>query len=664
MNRITLCVAVVLSVSFIGCKGGSDSSRTHERQSVVENSQGQSSEPNQGVSERNRIEPTVKYENSNLATGYVGSQRCIECHATQAAAFSQDPHSTSCGTQPIEECTAGSVEHEPSRRMYEVIAGREMQTQTEYVRLDSATRVEVNSFDVATVVGSGTHGHTMLVESDGFLFQSPVTWYTENAKWGMSPGYADEDQPGFGRLVDARCLRCHVGRVEFSSDNPFRDIRIPEPAISCERCHGPGELHVNRWQQSPAAELEAASAAIDTTIVNPRKLPRDLADAICADCHLQGDYTVPHAGFDELSFRPGQLIEQTRMHYRTGYGNAQLEIVGHVEQLRSSPCFQNSETLSCLSCHNPHHDLDGKGTEAIKTARRSTVFEASFKACIQCHEPNDCGEVVAGHWDNTAETCVSCHMPRGTTKIPHLALTNHRVGLHTSSVNQVAVGETNDRPGLIALTSEAACSEGQSVHAKIIALAQSLESSEREPVEIDDTFERQIIDLRDTAVSSPGSVDNDLAAALAVFASKHSQLDSAVRLATGIINDESGATPARVTALKILRDFAKLRRNSELAIRVYTELVAARPNATDSFELGRLLATSGGTGSLATAIQMFELSVRFAPAHEQTHRILAELYAQSGDDESAQRHRVIADALVPGTEPAGPSNKAKEDSSF
>lgn len=39
--------------------------------------------------------------------------------------------------------------------------------------------------------------------------QLPVTWYTQEKRWGMSPGY---DRPGhyeFGRVIDTGCLFCH-----------------------------------------------------------------------------------------------------------------------------------------------------------------------------------------------------------------------------------------------------------------------------------------------------------------------------------------------------------------------------------------------------------------------------------------------------------------------
>ena len=67
-------------------------------------------------------------------------------------------------------------------------------------------------------------------------------------------------------------------------------------AIGCERCHGPGELHVERG---------GVSAGPDLTIVNPGRLAPALRESVCQQCHLQGWFRFPRAGRDSFDFRPG-----------------------------------------------------------------------------------------------------------------------------------------------------------------------------------------------------------------------------------------------------------------------------------------------------------------------------------------------------------------------
>jgi hypothetical protein len=113
-------------------------------------------------------------------------------------------------------------------------------------------------------LGSGTRGITFVTEEDGFLFQSPVSWYAAAAKWDLNPGYR-ERHAHFGRPVGAACLFCHCNQVEPvpGSVNRYTEPVFRGHAIGCERCHGPGEKHVQLREGNPVVELP------DLTIVNP-----------------------------------------------------------------------------------------------------------------------------------------------------------------------------------------------------------------------------------------------------------------------------------------------------------------------------------------------------------------------------------------------------------
>ena len=73
---------------------------------------------------------------------------------------------------------------------------------------------------------------------------------------GLSPGFNGPDQPGFERATGEGCLFCHAGRAE-AADRSLHRMRVAEPAIGCERCHGPGSLHVGPVRRRPAAGREA-----------------------------------------------------------------------------------------------------------------------------------------------------------------------------------------------------------------------------------------------------------------------------------------------------------------------------------------------------------------------------------------------------------------------
>ena len=85
----------------------------------------------------------------------------------------------------------------------------------------------------------GTRGYAFLVEREGNLFQSPIAWYSQGRKWDLAPDYRVHNWH-FNRLITPGCLFCHTNRFDQAGREPvFHGL-----TIGCERCHGPGELHV------------------------------------------------------------------------------------------------------------------------------------------------------------------------------------------------------------------------------------------------------------------------------------------------------------------------------------------------------------------------------------------------------------------------------------
>src|SRR5262249_15131258 len=117
--------------------------------------------------------------------------------------------------------------------------------------------------EVQFVLGSGTRGKSYLVSLDGYLYQSPISWFAQKQTWDLSPGY--EHLYPARRLVAAQCLFCHCNHADAveGSLNHYRQPIFQGYAVGCERCHGPGELHVQSRQRGDAP------AALDDTIVNP-----------------------------------------------------------------------------------------------------------------------------------------------------------------------------------------------------------------------------------------------------------------------------------------------------------------------------------------------------------------------------------------------------------
>src|SRR6185369_3351157 len=105
--------------------------------------------------------------------------------------------------------------------------------------------------------------------------------------------------------------------------------------IGCERCHGPGDLHVRR-------DVRPTAEAFDPTIVNPAKLPAPLRDAVCEQCHLQGEQRVARLGRSLFDYRPGLPLEDFLVAYvRTERLMDYSRSVGQFEQMHVSRCYVN-----------------------------------------------------------------------------------------------------------------------------------------------------------------------------------------------------------------------------------------------------------------------------------------------------------------------------------
>ena len=243
---------------------------------------------------------------------YVGSETCLPCHKDEHASFRH----TGMGRSMADV----DLDREPRGRQPSIILPRNAVTKSSARTARSGTancsgrtrrrKYSLEEHPVKYVVGSGgTPSPTWSRWTASS--ESPVTWYPSQSAWGMSPGYDGPNQFGFSRAVGEGCLYCHAGRSEVVGQSLHR-MSIPEEAIGCERCHGPGSVHVASHAGRPADE---PAAAVDYTIVNPAHLSRELSEAVCQQCHLKSVATIPNRGRKLSDFRPGLPLEDFRQDY-------------------------------------------------------------------------------------------------------------------------------------------------------------------------------------------------------------------------------------------------------------------------------------------------------------------------------------------------------------
>jgi hypothetical protein len=283
-------------------------------------------------------------------------------------------------------------------------------------RLEGKDTVHKRIQRIDYVVGSGQHTNSHIFNKNGYLYQAPVTFYTQKHQWDLAPGFEKGASSRFSRMIEIECMSCHNGYPDFepASQNKYYSVKT---GIDCERCHGPGSLHVAAKQ---SGDIVDTSKGPDYTIVNPRRLSTDLQNNICQRCHLQG-ISVLNDGKSFYDFHPGMHLSEVMNVFMPEYEGARDKMImaSHVERMKKSRCYVESQKMSCITCHNPH--------VSVKFTPRTQYLNA----CQGCHgtaagqhQCTEKPEVRAAKGND----CVSCHMPHnGSIDIPHVAVTDHYI---------------------------------------------------------------------------------------------------------------------------------------------------------------------------------------------------------------------------------------------
>jgi Flp pilus assembly protein TadD len=379
------------------------------------------------------------YQNARPGVGYVGDAACARCHREISDAYRSHPMGRSLAPiastkdgPPASIATGLPVEEKGVQYTIEHRNGSTFHKATRR-DADGTLLAEIDG-EVRFALGSGTRGIGYLIERDGYLFQSPISWYTQQQRWDISPGYGEfTKQVNFERQIPPDCLICHANqfRAVAGTLNRYETPIFQGHAIGCERCHGPGELHVNR---------DGSSTDSDLTIVNPARLAPALRDSVCEQCHLQGSFRFARAGRELFDYRPGLPIHRFLAVFLMKNGTrGKFEAVGHAEQMAASHCFAASKgQLGCISCHDPHR-LPAPATKVAYYRER----------CLECHAKKGCALPLAQRQSRgQAEDCIACHMPRpAITNVPHTAATDHRILRGVSGSVPDDLGKASGQPG-------------------------------------------------------------------------------------------------------------------------------------------------------------------------------------------------------------------------
>lgn len=244
-----------------------------------------------------------------------------------------------------------------------------------------------------TMGASSAMGQTYILEKDGELYESRVSWFQQLNGLGPTMG-SDGSTPAdiiqaAGRLMSRddkrKCFGCHSTNAVHGRELTLDKLT---PGVQCEHCHEGTAAHLAAMQ---GGNRQPASPELKKLV----GLSAEQSANFCGQCHrtwaeiaLQG-----HPSIANVRFQP----------YR----------------LTSSKCFDPDDArIGCVACHNPHHDFNPK----------TVNFDGK---CLACHagglKPVATPKAGAKACPVAKEKCVSCHMPRIDLPGAHYQFTDHRI---------------------------------------------------------------------------------------------------------------------------------------------------------------------------------------------------------------------------------------------
>jgi tetratricopeptide (TPR) repeat protein len=340
---------------------------------------------------------------------YVGSARCAECHAGIYKSQQSSLHSR---TFPLLSELKGLPL--PEHQVVDPFNADVQHTITregDGLRMETRVGSQVFRALVDYAFGSGDRGLTLVGRDEaGRPRELRLSRYNDGSGWDRTTGHTHQPTEASDYLGkplqpngERRCLGCHVTNFRAS-----RDRTGPEAAdhgIGCEKCHGPGGNHLKA----------VAGGFSDLAIGQPQLATGAQVVGLCAQCHSPRGQEVNRKSPHSIRFQAATLTW--------------------------SKCYtENHGAFSCVTCHNPHRDVETS----------ATFYEAKCLTCHSSDPPPATRSVGTRPIDvstisrrvpcpvSPTKDCIRCHMPTVSGIVPHSPFTDHHIRVHHDTKSAAA----------------------------------------------------------------------------------------------------------------------------------------------------------------------------------------------------------------------------------
>lgn len=391
--------------------------------------------------------------------GYLTSNDCRACHPGQYATWHESYHSTM--TQVVEPDTVqATFEGDLHVRGRDYRLERRGDDYFGSFPLDSADRQSSQMKTVRLTQVTGSHHMQVFWYSFGDqrgLGMFPLYFHLEEQRWIpwssvflMRPDFHAKEDVG---RWNAHCVKCHTtdARSRMLEMTPAAtaaaETEVGEYGISCEACHGPGDVHAGLNRNPLRRYQQHLTDTADESIVLPTRLDAKASAHVCAQCHSV--HALVPKQFEDAQehgnpYRPGGDLEASQIVYggrrKRGTEEMARSKPGFVRNhfwpdgmirvggrefngLQRSPCYAHGDPergiMTCSSCHSAHR-FTGDGERAAQPIDEWTDDQLgpgmrSNASCLQCHGELSGDVALASHTrhavDSSGSSCTNCHMP-------------------------------------------------------------------------------------------------------------------------------------------------------------------------------------------------------------------------------------------------------------
>ncbi|GAB4242662.1 MAG: hypothetical protein OHK0028_21240 [Deltaproteobacteria bacterium] len=284
---------------------------------------------------------------SGRSAAFVGSDKCASCHQIQYKGWVKTFHST----------VVGDAKKDPSVIMADL----------------SDPDLPFKKDDIFFTIG-GHWDQRFLTKIGDDYYILPRLWSVQSKKWRPYSTYGWQKRP-----YSEYCIGCHS--VGF--DPGTRGV--VEHSVGCESCHGAGAAHAAKPGRG--------------NIVNPKRLPEDRAEEICASCHVRGkDLTGKY--FFPIGWNPGEPLGRFYAPLEKNEGESNRDAIHRLwDKWRAD---RESQSRSRCEVCGIHQNVKPQGKQVSVDA-----------ICMSCHEYDE--KRLSEHTHHKAQGgagCSDCHVQK------------------------------------------------------------------------------------------------------------------------------------------------------------------------------------------------------------------------------------------------------------